>query len=69
MYTGVQRGHNEEGFIQDVQTQCVAFGDGVDYEKYEANPVLTKADLPEGGSAVDFSQDFPTVTTTPTQSC
>ena len=54
MYTGVRRAHNEEGFIQDVQTQCVAVGDGVDYEKYSLNPVLDQKDLPEGGSSIDF---------------
>ena len=54
MYTGVRRGHNEEGYIRDVQTQCVAVGDGVDYEKYGLNPVLDGKDLPEGGSTVDF---------------
>ena len=54
MYTGVQRHHNAEGFLEDVQTQCVAIGDGVDYEKYELNPVLDGDDLPEGGSTIDF---------------
>lgn len=54
MYTGVQRSRNAEGFIQDIQTQCVAFGDGVNYEKLDRNPILDKKDLPEGGSAVDF---------------
>ncbi len=54
MYTGVRRARNEEGFIQDVQTQCVAIGDGVDYEKYSLNPVLDKKDLPLGGSSIDF---------------
>ena len=54
MYTGVQRHHDAEGFIQDVQTQCIAIGDGVDYEKYSLNPVLSKKDLPKGGSATDF---------------
>lgn len=54
MYTGVQREQDGEGNLHDVQTQCVAIGDGVNYEKYPLNPVLAKADLPEGGSAVDF---------------
>ena len=54
MYTGVQREPDEKGVLRDIQTQCVAIGDGVDYEKYPLNPVLTKEDLPEGGSAVDF---------------
>lgn len=54
MYTGVRRERNSDGFIQDVQTQCLAFGDGLDYEKYEGNPVLDAKDLPKGGSVVDF---------------
>ena len=54
MYTGVRENQREDGFIESRQMQCIAFGDGVDYEKYENNPVLTAADLPEGGSAVDF---------------
>ena len=54
MYTGVQRGHNPEGYIQDIQTQCIAIGDGVDYEKCLENPVLGGKDLPEGGSPIDF---------------
>ena len=54
MYTGVRRGHNADGYLQDIQTQCLAIGDGVDYEKYPGNPVLTGDDLPQGGSAIDF---------------
>ncbi len=54
MYTGVQRGHTPDGFIQDVQTQCIAVGDGVDFEKTEENPVLDGKDLPQDGSTVDF---------------
>ncbi len=54
MYTGVQEWQREDGFTESRQVQCVAFGDGVNYEKYENNPVLTAADLPEGGSAEDF---------------
>ena len=57
MYTGV-------GYVGDTpmangelpthQTQCMAVGDGVNYEKYENNPVITGDDIPEGGSKVDF---------------
>ncbi len=54
MYTGVQRVETEDGTLQDRQTQCVAFGDGLDYEKSERNPVITGLDLPEGGSVIDF---------------
>ena len=54
LYTGVQRHRNPEGFLEDVQTQCVAVGDGVNYEKWGGNPVLDSKDLPQGGSAIDF---------------
>lgn len=54
MYTGVRRETQPDGEIRDVQTQCIAIGDGLNYEKYEGNPVLTQADLPEGGSRFDF---------------
>ncbi|MDO4648301.1 MAG: sucrose-6-phosphate hydrolase [Eubacteriales bacterium] len=52
MYTGVQTIENGE---QDCrQTQCLAFGDGVHYEKYEHNPVILPETLPEGSSTRDF---------------
>ena len=54
MYTGVAKAVGEGGVLRDVQTQNLAFGDGVNYEKYERNPVITAADLPEGGSPYDF---------------
>ena len=54
MYTGVYRIIGEDGRLQDRQIQCVALGDGVNYEKSHKNPVLTAADLPEGSSVVDF---------------
>lgn len=54
MYTGVVREHQEHDIYREVQTQCIAIGDGTDYEKYEQNPVLDEKDLPEGGSRFDF---------------
>ena len=54
MYTGVRKEPGADGTEDEFQTQCVAFGDGVDYEKSARNPVITAADLPEGGSARDF---------------
>lgn len=55
MYTGVSAGPKRpDGTSDDRQTQCVAAGDGVNYEKYSGNPVLTGEDIPEGGSKVDF---------------
>lgn len=55
MYTGVSAaaGHsNESG--ETIQTQCLAVGDGFDYEKFHGNPVLTGADIPSGSSIHDF---------------
>ncbi len=54
MYTGVVRETGEEGSVHETQTQCIAVGDGVNYEKYAGNPVLTEADLPKGSSREDF---------------
>lgn len=54
MYTGVIRERQRNGGISEVQTQCLAVGDGTDYEKYEKNPVLDESDLPEGCSRFDF---------------
>ena len=53
MYTGVlKEGGNPHG--KDIQTQCIAVGNGLDYRKYEGNPVLDATDLPEGMSKNDF---------------
>lgn len=54
IYTGVVQKITDNGYKMDYQTQCVAIGDGVDYEKYEGNPVITAKMLPEGGSVHDF---------------
>lgn len=54
MYTGVVKEPRPEGGFRDIQTQCIAVGDGRDYEKYQQNPVLDGGDLPEGGSRNDF---------------
>jgi len=54
MYTGVCKEPQPDGSIRDVQTQCLAIGDGLDYEKYAGNPVLDWKNLPEGGSRFDF---------------
>jgi beta-fructofuranosidase len=54
MYTGVEQATQPNGETKDVQTQCIAVGDGVDYEKYPLNPVLTEKNLPDGGSKFDF---------------
>ncbi len=54
MYTGVIKERLKNGGVSEVQTQCLALGDGTDYEKYENNPVLDEKDLPEGASRYDF---------------
>jgi beta-fructofuranosidase len=54
MYTGVVRNEQPDGTLVDTQTQCLAVGDGVDYEKYDKNPVLDDKNLPEGASRADF---------------
>lgn len=54
MYTGVSITPQADGESRQIQTQCIAIGDGMDYEKYPGNPVVTEADLPTGGSTVDF---------------
>ena len=54
MYTGVRNELQPDGSRRDVQTQCLAVGDGVNFEKYVGNPILDEKDLPEGGSCHDF---------------
>ena len=54
LYTGVLKKQDENGNFYDVQTQCVAVGDGKDYEKYEMNPVITGDKLPKGAGKIDF---------------
>ncbi|WP_283651031.1 glycoside hydrolase family 32 protein [Ileibacterium valens] len=54
MYTSVGKIKDAEGNLVERQTQSIAFGDGLNYQKYENNPVLNASDLPEGGSPVDF---------------
>lgn len=54
LYTGVYKETQPDGSQRDIQIQCAAAGDGVEYEKYTGNPVLTQSDLPENGSRFDF---------------
>ena len=53
MYTGVSAAEPEEG-TGVRQVQCIAVGDGIDYEKLDCNPVITSDLLPEGSSREDF---------------
>lgn len=55
MYTGVgDAGRNADGTRAYSQVQCLAFGDGIDYEKYVGNPVIDESQLPEGASTAHF---------------
>ncbi|MBQ0064923.1 MAG: glycoside hydrolase family 32 protein [Firmicutes bacterium] len=53
MYTGVKEVRRSDGILEDIQQQCIALGDGVDYEKID-RPVLSAQDLPVGASEIDF---------------
>jgi len=52
MYTGLRK--LENGSDEAMQVQCLALGDGVNYEKLAQNPVLDGACLPEGLSPNNF---------------
>ena len=54
MYTSVVVEKQPNGEMRDIQTQSIAIGDGLNYEKPACNPVLTQKDLPEGFSKFDF---------------
>jgi beta-fructofuranosidase len=54
VYTGVIDRYLKDGTHDYRQVQCIAKGNGVDYEKYEGNPVLDGQGLPEGCSQEDF---------------
>lgn len=54
MYTGVKESRDGDGTCEVRQTQCVAVGDGVNYIKYEKNPVITADMLPQSSSKTDF---------------
>ena len=54
LYTGVVKRPDENGDIREYQEQCLAVGDGVNYEKYANNPVIRAESLPEGAGRFDF---------------
>lgn len=54
LYTGVRQEKQADGTLRDVQTQCIAIGDGLNYEKLDTNPVLDGKDIPAGFSTADF---------------
>ena len=54
LYTGVAKETQPDGNLREVQRQCVAIGDGIDYEKYAGNPVIDESILPENAGKYDF---------------
>lgn len=54
MYTSVKVDEAPDGTRRERQTQSIAIGDGIQYTKLTANPVITADMLPEGSSLVDF---------------
>ena len=54
LYTGVSEISLPNGKRAVRQKQCLAVGDGVNYEKYAGNPVISADLLPEGSSLEDF---------------
>lgn len=54
IYTGVIDRYLEDGVHDYRQVQCLAKGNGVDYQKSEGNPIITGESAPEGSSLEDF---------------
>ena len=52
MYTGVRKISRDSTDM--LQVQCLAVGNGLNYDKYEQNPVLGGDDLPEGYDPYNF---------------
>lgn len=54
VYTGVQEIQKKDGTKEVVQQQCLAVGDGVNYDKVNNNPIISCEQLPKGFSREDF---------------
>lgn len=54
MYTSVMTCETKNGEKKEYQQQSIAVGDGTEYHKYEANPVISTGQIPEGYSVEDF---------------
>lgn len=54
MYTCVRKDTMEDGTMKEFQQQAIAIGDGEEYVKHEANPVIASNQIPAGLSEVDF---------------
>jgi beta-fructofuranosidase len=54
VYTGVIEEQDETGKKKVLQVQCIASGDGIEYKKWDCNPIITAKSLPEGAYEEDF---------------
>lgn len=54
VYTGVSSTTNEKKEHKVKQVQCIAFGDGTDYQKCIKNPLITANDIPNNRYEEDF---------------
>lgn len=67
MYTGVVQEKQKNGVLCEVQTQCLAVGDGLDYEKYKTIRYWMKKTCRKGSADLTFgiqkSGEMPTVLT------
>ena len=54
VYTGVSKQNMPDGTTEERQNQCIAYGDGIAYNKCEHNPVITGDMLPDGCNRIDF---------------
>lgn len=54
VYTGVQETKKKDGTKAVIQQQCLAIGDGINYDKVGDNPIISCEQLPEGFSREDF---------------
>jgi len=53
-YTGVTESESSNNGSEILQNQCIAIGDGIDYQKPKENPIIDGELLPEGFSNIDF---------------
>lgn len=54
IYTGVIDRYLDDGTHDYRQVQCMAKGDGMNYHKFDGNPIITGGILPKGSSTKDF---------------
>ena len=53
IYTAVKKEYND-GTTREFQQQAIAVGDGINYAKSSANPVIGTSMIPQGNSTCDF---------------